>query len=191
MDKVQEQELLERAKRDFQAFGPLYDEYYGCIFGYALNRTANLQAAQDITSEVFTKALQNINRFHWRGIPFSAWLYRIANHEVVNHYRSNGHGMVLIEAVSKCEQLSDENLGSEIEAAEEALRRHNRYLAAQKHIARLPTKYQEVIVLRFFDGKSLVEIKNILGKKEATVKTLLYRGLDKLKQLMGEDNAVG
>ena len=78
MDLEQEKELVERAKNDTEAFGKLYDRHYSQIFGYVLRRTASIEIAQDVTSEVFFKALKNLGQFHWRGTPFPSWLYRIA-----------------------------------------------------------------------------------------------------------------
>jgi RNA polymerase sigma-70 factor (ECF subfamily) len=106
MDLGQEKALIERAKTDAQAFGVLYDEYYGKIFGYVLHRTAGVSSAQDITDEVFFKALKRISTFRWRGIPFSAWLYRIAEHEIANSYSHNGHDRVLTEELRITLELS-------------------------------------------------------------------------------------
>src|SRR5271157_879005 len=91
MEIEQEKALVERAKTDPEAFGELYDENYAPIFNYLLRRTASISDAQDLTSEVFMKAFQNIGKFKWCGIPFSAWLYRIASHEIANKYRKGKH----------------------------------------------------------------------------------------------------
>ena len=72
MELEQEKQLVGRAKNDPVAFGELYDRYYSRILGYIIKRTANIELAQDITSEVFFKALNNLHKFHWRDIPFSA-----------------------------------------------------------------------------------------------------------------------
>ena len=89
MDLESEKELVFRAKTDADAFGLLYDEYYPKVFGYVLNRTASIETAKDITSEVFLKALRTIKRFQWRNISFSAYLYRIAGNEIKNVYNRN------------------------------------------------------------------------------------------------------
>ena len=86
MNLEQEKDLIERAKYSSEAFGELYDMYYDRIFGYALRRSADIDSAKDITSEVFFKALKNIGKFKWQGVPFSHWLYRIANREIIDHY---------------------------------------------------------------------------------------------------------
>ena len=87
MNLNEKKELIERAKRDPEAFGKIYDENYPKIFGYILKRVANLDIAQDITSETFLKALRNLWKFHWQNISISAWLYRIANNEIANYFR--------------------------------------------------------------------------------------------------------
>jgi RNA polymerase sigma-70 factor (ECF subfamily) len=184
MNIEQEKELIEKAQIDIQAFGLLYDEYYPKIFGYILVRTAKIDTAQDITSDVFFKALKNIKKFKCREVPFSAWLCRIANHEIANHYRENGHGTVLVERVKETITLQISTPESELKEAEEKLLQYEQFLRVQQKIAQLPIKYQEVIALRFFQNYRLKEISGILGKREETVKTLLYRGLARLKKMV-------
>lgn len=187
MDLELEKELVERAKTDAQAFGALYDEYYGKIFGYVVRRTASVASAQDVTSEAFFKALRNIKSFQWRGIPFSAWLYRIAEHEIANFYSHNGHDRVLTDELKHEFDLDDVSLEAEVAEAESLLQQQADFLAVHANLSRLSAKYQEVIVLRFFEKKQLKEIAQILGKREGTVKSLLHRGLEKLRKLMGEN----
>ncbi|MFC1846509.1 RNA polymerase sigma factor [Chloroflexota bacterium] len=183
-----EKVLVERAKNDPEAFGELYDEYYPKIFGYILKRTASIEVAQDVTSEVFFKALKNIGKFHWRGVPFSSWLYRIAANEITNNFKGNRRRQVLMEEVSDTINLSSPSPEVEIARAQEELRKHQEFLALHDAITKLPVKYQEVITLRFFEKKHLKEIGEILGKKEGTVKSLLHRGLERLR-ILTEQNA--
>lgn len=175
MNIDEKKSLVELAKTDAAAFGALYDEYYRKIFGYALRRTANLQHAQDVTSEVFFKALKSINSFHWRKIPFSAWLYRIASNEVVNCFRRNSHYQTSLALDTK----SNEDF-----SARDALQRCDDFLLVQQCILKLPPKYQEVIALRYFEDKTIEDIAAILGKPENTVKSLLRRGLGKLREVV-------
>ena len=184
MDLEQEKELVERAKSDTEAFGELYDRYYSQIFGFVLRRTASIEAAQDVTSEVFFKALKNLRRFRWRDVPFSSWLYRIASHEIANYFRKNKHGQFRLEEVSDSINFSNASPETELVEAEAELKRHEEFLALHENISKLPVKYQEVITLRFFENKQLREIGEILGKREGTVKSLLHRGLEKLRELM-------
>jgi len=187
MDLEQQRILVERSREDVSAFGELYDEYYPRIINYTLRRTASIQIAQEVTSTVFFKALENIGRFKWRDIPFSAWLYRIASNEIANYYRGNGHKEYSLEHLSHSRVMAGSSIELEACDVEADLLRHEDFLALHRRIARLPLKYQEVITLRFFEDKQIHEIGEILGKPEGTVKSLLHRGLAKLREMMSED----
>ena len=187
MDINQEKELIHKSKTDSNAFGELYIEYHDRIFGYVLKRTADIITTQDVTSEVFIKALENIKYFHWKGVAFSNWLYQIANHEIVNGHRKTRQARLLFEELKHPSCELERSLEVEILEAEEQLKEHEQFIAIHKSIADLPVKYQEVIVLRFFEKKQVKEIGEILGKKEGTVKSLIHRGLDKLKEIMEKD----
>jgi len=184
MNLAQGKELVERAKNDTEAFGELYDQYYPKILGYVLRRTANIEIAQDVTSEVFFKALKNLGKFHWRDVPFSSWLYRIATHEIANYFRDNKHRQSSLEEVSKLITISNPSAETELLEAEAELKRHEDFLLLHESISRLSVKYQEVITLRFFENKQIKEIGEILGKREGTIKSLLHRSLEKLRKLM-------
>jgi RNA polymerase sigma-70 factor (ECF subfamily) len=183
MNVDQERELVERAKNNGEAFVELYDQYYSQIFGYVLKRTANIEVAQDVTSEVFFKAFKNLRQFNWRGVPFSSWLYRIATNEIANYFTKNKPWQLSLEEVSNSISSSDPWAETELLQAEAELRRREDFLTLHENISKLQLKYQEVIVLRFFEDKQLKEIGEILGKREGTVKSLLHRGLEKLRKL--------
>ena len=175
MDLKKEKELIKKAQKDPEVFGQIYDKYYYKILGYILKRVSILEIAQDITSETFLKALKKLWQFRWRNVPFSAWLYRIANNEIAGYFRKNKQKLISLEKVS----------GSVIACnPKEKLERHQDFLILQQKILKLPIKYQEVIALRFFEKKQIKEIAEILGKKEGTIKSLLHRGLEKLKELV-------
>ncbi len=185
MDLKQEQDLVEKAKADPNAFGDLYDVYYSRILGYVVRRTASVPVAQDITSEVFLKALKNIRKFRWRGVPFSAWLYRIANNETARYFRSGKNALVHWDAMSEDDAEPSPSAEDELIEAEAELKRHSQYLSLHDNIRKLDIKYQEVITLRYFENKPINEISAILGKREGTVKSLLHRSVAKLKVFMG------
>lgn len=184
MELKQEKELVERAKNDAQVFGELYEQYYSPIFGYVLKRTASIEIAQDITSEIFFKALKNLSKFQWRNASFSSWLYRIATHEIANHHRKNNHRFSPLDEVSDIIADTAPIAENELIEAETELERHQDFLTLHASISKLSVKYQEVIMLRFFENKSLKEICEILGKREGTVKSLLHRALEQLGELM-------
>jgi RNA polymerase sigma-70 factor (ECF subfamily) len=177
-----EKELIKRAKKDPQAFGDIYDGYYHRIFGYVLKRVGDLDSSQDIVSETFFKALKNLWQFEWRNISISSWLYRIANNEISNYFRKGKRKMVSLDKIK--EPFAVDNPLSEALEAEEELKKHKDFLILHQNISKLNLQYQEVIALRFFEKKRIKEIAEILGKKEGTVKSLIHRGLKKLKILM-------
>ncbi len=184
MDLEQEKELVEKAKNDTQVFGELYDQYYPKIFGYVLRRTASIDVAQDVTSEVFFKALKNLGQFCYRGFPFSSWLYRIATNEIANYFRKNKREKFCLEEAFNSVSISNPSAETELLEAEAELKRHEDFLILHENLSKLSVKYQEVITLRFFENKQVKEIGEILGKREGTIKSLLHRGLEKLRKLM-------
>ena len=198
MDLKEENELVKEAQKDPEVFAKLYDEHYPKIFGYILKRVANFEIAQDITSETFFKALKKLWQFRWRNISFGvypvghrrcsfgAWLYRIANNEIANYYRKNRYlvSLEILRNEQGFEPVALHNPETELLEAQEKLRQHQDFLKIQEKISQLPIKYQEVITLRFFEKKKIKEIAEILGKKEGTIKSLLHRGLEKLKNLI-------
>jgi len=211
MNPKDEKELVKRAQKEPKAFAELYDKYYSQIFGYILKRVADLEIAQDITSETFFKALKNLWKFRWKNISFcvypvghrrcsfGAWLYRIANNEIANYFRKNKHSSVSLDELLekdfypaskflvRGEPISLHNPETEFLKAQEELKMHQDFLKIQEKISQLPIKYQEVITLRFFEKKKIKEIAEILGKREGTVKSLLHRGLKRLKGLLEKE----
>ena len=186
MNPNDEKDLIKRAQKEQEAFVKLYDKYYPQIFGYILKRVADLEIAQDITSEAFFKALKNLWKFRWKNISFSAWLYRIANNEIANYFRKNKKYSISLDKLKKngFEPISLHNPETEFLKAQEELKKHQDFLKIQEKISQLPIRYQEVITLRFFEKKKIKEIAEILGKKKGTIKSLLHRGLEKLKELV-------
>ena len=186
MNPNDEKDLIKRAQKEQESFVKLYDKYYPQIFGYILKRVADLEIAQDITSEAFFKALKNLWKFRWKNISFSAWLYRIANNEIANYFRKNKKYSISLDKLKKngFEPISLHNPETEFLKAQEELKKHQDFLKIQEKISQLPIRYQEVITLRFFEKKKIKEISEILGKKEGTIKSLLHRGLEKLKDLV-------
>jgi RNA polymerase sigma-70 factor (ECF subfamily) len=180
MQSENEKELLKQIKKDPQAFALLYDEHYHSIFSYVFRRLANYDVARDVVAETFLKAFQKIGHFKWKNIPVSAWLYRIATNEINLHFRR-------LKKNQTCDL--DINLylpyepGIETEKAalEKALAESIEFLTMQEQLLLLDIKYQEVIALRFFEDKNIKEISAILNKKEGTIKSLLSRGLEKLR----------
>jgi RNA polymerase sigma-70 factor (ECF subfamily) len=177
-----EADLVKRAQHNREAFGELYEIHYQRIFNYALKRTASVQLSLDITSVTFLKAMNQINKYRWRDIPFAAWLYRIASNEINDYYRKEGRRNISIDKISDLADTAD--YADEINQAEEELSKHEEFLLLHKKLAELPSMYQEVIALKFFEKKKIKDIVKILGKKEGTIKSLLHRGIEKLREKM-------
>ena len=168
-----EERLIRQAKYDPQAFGDLYERHLRKIYTYLFYRTGNHADAEDLTSKVFQKAYVHLPGYENLGLPFSAWLYRIAHNVVANWYRDQGRRKVvgLDEAINRS---ADGDPGSSAESAAERE-------ALLKLIHRLPEEKQQVIILKFAEGYSNAEIGKILGRSEGAVKSLYHRTLLQLR----------
>jgi RNA polymerase sigma-70 factor, ECF subfamily len=172
-----EQFLVERAKRDPSAFGELYDRYFDRIYAYIYRKTGDRQAAEDLTSDTFMKALANIKSYRFTGQPLAAWLYRIASNVVTDYYRARKPTAPLDEG------LQVPATGTSPEEA--ALRLDDQQTVARA-IQTLSPDQQDVILLRFSGGLKLKEIAQVVGKTEGAVKALMFRALGGLKGKLTE-----
>lgn len=184
MTLAQEKKLVDEARKNPDKFGVLFDRHYQQIFDYVLRRVGDVPTAQDIASTVFYKSYKNLWQFKWRGVPFVAWLYRIASNEVKSYYRKAGNNLISIENLeeeSGFEVTGKENLEQELLNAELELEKHFDFLRIQKQIEQLDEKYQEVLHLKFFEKMKIKEMSKALNKKPGTIKSLVSRGLAKLR----------
>lgn len=170
----EEQRLVEKAKRNNADFRPLYELNYKPIFLFVLRRIGDKELTADITSQVFLKALQGINKYNDQGVPFSAWLYRIAINEVNMFFRSQKRERFVTVEADMLEHLHEE-LTSELSV--ENLKDR---LAAM--LQKLSEAELHLIELRFFERLSFKEIARILTITEVNAKVKVYRTLDKLKK---------
>ena len=177
-----EKQLIERARTHPEAFARLYDTYYPKIFGYVFRVTGNHALSADITSETFLKAWLGIGSFKWKGISISSWFFKIATNELNQYFRKKKY----IPSA-----LSDLSLFRETQDTIVQMDRLEEFEHVQKILQLLPPRYQQVIALRYFEELSIRELSEILGKKEGTIKSLLSRGLDKLKIMMDESATNG
>jgi RNA polymerase sigma-70 factor, ECF subfamily len=175
-----EKTLVDRAKTEPEAFGRLYELHYGAVLNYIYRRTLDATLAEELTSNTFFNALRALPRYDNRG-KFAAWLYRIASNEIKLKRRSrqkeqkgNARWHEELERVSFGSQG---DVGGEIR---EIKMLH--FARLQEAICRLPERYQTVLALRYFESLSHEEIAEVLGKKLGTVKSLLHRGLKRLRR---------
>lgn len=180
----QEKALIEKARKDPESFGQIFDYYYNDILNYCLRRTEDVALAQDIASTVFFKAYKKLWQFKWQGVPFIAWLYRIANNEIKSHFRKSSAFHSSLDEMREeagFEPSVIDDVEDEIIAAEEKLERHQQFLKVKEQMNLLDPKYQEVLQLRFFQKLKIDQIAQVLNKKPGTVKSLVSRGLSKLR----------
>lgn len=196
MTRSQERDLIARSKRDPEAFGRIYDEYFPGIFRYILYRVADAALSEDLAAQTFYKALKYLGRFRWTGISISAWLYRIAANEVNSHFRRSGRATFTdIEKIS--ERLPDEDSrpDRELEIAERNVAENARFVLLNRCIQHLKQDEQTLLTLRYLNRKRFAEIAEILGVKEGTLRMRNKRALEKLKiqlQKQGiDDESIG
>jgi RNA polymerase sigma-70 factor (ECF subfamily) len=171
-----ELQQIQAAKQNPARFDVLYDKYYKPIFVFIHRRTADTDLTADLASQVFLKALINIRKYEYKGVPFSAWLFRIAFNEINMYFRKNNAGRVV-----SLDQGSIVSIIAEVEEEDDSEAR-SRMLKALKEMNEEDT---QLIELRFFEKRSFAEVGNIIGITENNAKVKVYRILDKIKKIMG------
>ena len=166
-DERDERQLIEAAQADPARFLNIYDRYFHRVYAYALRRTGNRSDAEDVTSEVFHKALSQIGSFEWRGAPFGAWLMRIAANQLADRWQKAAR---------------DARQPVTVPADHDDIER--RALLFQL-VERLPDAQRRVVELRFGEDKSLLEVAQLLGRSAGAVKQLQRRALETLRAELG------
>lgn len=170
-----ELELVRRAATDADAFGRLYEQHVRRIYNYIYYRTGNHHDAEDLTARVFQRALRHVGRFEDKGVPFSAWLYRIAHNLVANWHRDRSRRpMVPLE-----DHLLPVVTGSHPEAMALASEEQRVLVEA---VRRLPAERQQLLILKFVERLSNAEIGVIMGRTEGAIKSLYHRTLNSLRE---------
>jgi RNA polymerase sigma-70 factor, ECF subfamily len=192
MNLSEEKQLLKNIKENPEFFGKLFDEYYKPIFNYIFHRVADYDISRDIAADTFLKAYLKVHSFVWKDISILTWLYRIATNEVNYYYRKNKSAKLFRERFfEQADKIYDfDDYQTEKQLLENELKQDSDFVRVQRSLKKLTIKYQEVLSLRFFEKKSILEISDILDKKEGTIKSLLSRGLEKLKNEFNNANLV-
>jgi RNA polymerase sigma-70 factor (ECF subfamily) len=186
VEQISDDIALARATQgDREAFGLLYERYVDRIFNYVYYRTGSVYDAEDLTARVFFRALRHIGNYRDRGLPFTAWLYRIAHNLVANWHRDNSRRKEI--------PLDDGILSPQKDDLPErdllALEDEERLLDV---IRRLPSERQQLLILKFVDRMSNAEIGRVMGRTEGAVKSLYHRTLltlrDEWPMDFSEDN---
>jgi len=173
-EEAQERLLVEAAQRDPTRFAELYEINFERVYAFIARRVPNRDEAEDLTSEVFHKALANLPRFKWRGAPFAAWLFRIAANMIADRSKRVAKERDVSEADEPTDltQISLE----EIEFRAQIFRL----------VDALPVDQRRVIAMRFAEEKSVRAIADEMGRTEGAVKQLQFRGLQQLRAQLNE-----
>lgn len=161
--------LVDAAQKDPARFAVLYEHNFELVYAYIARRVRDRSAAEDLTSEVFQKALEHLPGFTWRGVPFAAWLLRIASNIVKDRSKR----------AAKAPQTAD--LEEAIDISQVNLEELEQRACVFRFVDQLPEDQCRVVKLRFAEGKSIREIAGELGRTEGAVKQLQFRGLQSLR----------
>jgi RNA polymerase sigma-70 factor (ECF subfamily) len=167
-----ERELVERAKGDPSAFGELYDRYFLQIYRFVYSRVRDQATAEDVTSEVFMKALRGLGRYQDTGRPFSAWLYQIALNAIADKFRAARPA----DDIDDQHDLSDGTSLEEVAAQRDELRR------VWQLVERLPHHQRTAMVLKFQEDLKIEDIAATMGKTPGAVKLLIHRGVARVRE---------
>lgn len=165
--------IIEASKQNPEKFGPIYNKYYKQIFNYVYQRLDDKEAAFDLTSQVFLKALTNLSNYQFKGVPFGSWLYRIAHNELMQLFRLQKDKQTINADVSDLRYICESN--------EEPF--YEEYIPLIKKILQeLETDDLQMIEFRFFEKRPFKEIAEILEISEVNAKVRMHRIIEKLKK---------
>jgi len=182
-DERDDRRLVEAAQGDRACFGALYERYFGLVYAFTARRVRERALAEDLTSEVFRKALASLPRFKWTGAPFGAWLLRIAANMIADRAKR--------EAKLAAAPLDDRSVASRSsEDTQATLERAERRARLFRLVDELPGDQKRVVVLRFAEEKSIKEIAVQLGRSEGAVKQLQFRALESMRARLAVKNGL-
>lgn len=170
-------QLVAEAKVNPNAFGALYERYVKKIYSYLYYRTGNPHDAEDLTERVFQRAMLNLDRYTSRGLPFSVWLYRIAQNLVANWHRDQGRRQMV-----PLNELGPHDLAAiRSDAPEELAESREEQERLLQVIRRMPGERQQLLILKFVDHLSNAEIGAVMNRSEGAVKSMYHRTLLSLR----------
>lgn len=175
MSGQEDLDLVRRAASDPQAFGELYERHLRRIYAYIYYRTGNHHDAEDLTERVFQRALGHVSEFQDMGVPFSAWLYRIAHNLVANWHRDRSRRPTVTLDERSATGMESPHPEAEAEASEE------RELLLEA-VRSLPPERQQLLILKFVESMSNAEVGQVMGRTEGAVKSLYHRTLSSLRE---------
>ena len=190
LDLAAEAALVERARTDGEAFGRLYDRYLDGIYRYHYRRTGAHAEAEDLTAQTFHRALERLDTYEWRGLPFGAWLFRIAHNLVVDRARRGPPPVSLDGLVEQGAWVNVVEFrpadGTEVERA---VIRREAVDAAWREVAHLPPMQRRALTLYFARDMSHAEVGRLIGRSEPATKQLVYRAVKTLRARLASSDA--
>ena len=174
---IDEKSLIARARNDSTAFVQLYRSHYNAVFRYCVHRLFDRQLAEDVTSEVFLKAVENIRSFKGDEKQFCCWLYRVATNAINNYFRKSVRRNRLL-------RFAHEQSNSRISSCKE---QDEKLTVLREAVFTLRPRYQTIITLRFFENLKLTEIAEVVGSSPGTVRKQLTRALAKLRKVLATE----
>jgi len=181
-DNKDETALIDAAKTDSTAFGKLYKRYVERIYNYIYYRTGSTKDAEDLTGKVFFKAMSHIKGYKHMGLPFSAWLYRIAHNLVANYHRDRSRKQEI-----SLDFVPGTSLPQKNPQPETRIVRSEEVEGLLATIRDLAPNRQELLILKFVDQLSNKEIGQIMRKSEGAIKSLYHRTLLELREKMDSE----
>jgi len=177
-DETDERRLIEAAQQDRAQFADVYERYFELVYGYVARRIRDRAMTEDLTSEVFRKALTNIDRFKFTGAPFGAWLLRIASNLMADRAKRNAREEDNSDSSVTAEQMAG---ASAAESQQVQLEQAERRAWVIQMVDELPDDQRRVVRMRFAEEKSVNEIATALGRSEGAVKQLQFRAFQNLR----------
>ncbi len=180
-EEAEERLLIEAAQRDSLRFAELYEHFFDLVYAYIARRARNRDEAEELTAEVFRKALEHLPRFKWTGAPFASWLFRIASNMIADKTKRSAREISLDESGASSTPALTVGLlpgSSQQTDLEDSERRAKLF----RLVDELAEDQRRVVMMRFAEEKSIREIAEMLGRSEGAVKQLQFRALENLRK---------
>jgi RNA polymerase sigma-70 factor, ECF subfamily len=177
-EQADERLLVEAAQKDPTRFAELYEINFHLVYAFIARRVGDRDVAQDLTADVFHKALANLPRFEWRGAPFGSWLLKIAANIITDRSKRAGREVANLDDPDELSAAGTDLAGAEFEKTQQRAQLF-------RLVEQLPADQRHVVTMRFAEEKSIREIAQELKRSEGAVKQLQFRAITKLRSQMG------
>lgn len=188
MENICERVLIDRAQNNPDKFGELYDLYYSTILNYMYRRVFDSDLAEELTSNTFFNVMKALPDYQHK-TSFKAWIYRIATNEINMFWRSKRNRRKRENGYYETQQDRIYFFSPETESEESRKERIHQFALIKEMLEQLPDRYRTALILRFFEELTYEDIAQVLGKRTGTVKSLVHRGLKRMRILIEQHKA--